>query len=303
MACYHTPVHIPWEEVQLVLAIAEARSLTAAAKRLRITQPTASRRLSQLESTLGERLFVRSVDGVAPTPFAERMLAPARRMAEWAGEVDRAAEQAETAPQGVVRVTAPPGIAFEFLAPFAASLAKRLPDVRLEVVSSVSYVDLVRREADLALRMTPGESKELVTLASLTQGIGVFGSKEYAATLPKRPRVADLAWIAWAPPLDHLSPNPELAKMIPGWMPAFASDDFLVQLRAAEAGLGAMFLGRAKHRYSTSTLVELDVDVGPLRRSLHLVCARTALDIPRVRAVADVLAAELRHTKEPPRRR
>jgi len=41
-------VHIPWEELQLLLAIAEARSLTAAARRLRITQPTASRRLSQL---------------------------------------------------------------------------------------------------------------------------------------------------------------------------------------------------------------------------------------------------------------
>ena len=105
-------MHIPWEEVQLFLAIAEARSVTAAARRLRITQPTASRRLSALESLLGERLFVRSVEGVAPTPFAERMLEPARRMAEWAAEIDRAAARAETSPRGVVRITAPPGVAF-----------------------------------------------------------------------------------------------------------------------------------------------------------------------------------------------
>ena len=296
-------VHIPWEEVQLFLAIAEARSVSAAARRLKITQPTASRRLSQLEALLGERLFVRSVEGVSLTPFAERMLEPARRMAEWAGEVDRAAAHAETSPRGVVRITAPPGIAFELLAPFAARLRGALPDVTLEVVSSIQYVDLVRREADLALRVSAGTGKDLVTVASLTHGVGVFGSPEYGRSLPKKPRPTDIAWIGWAPPLDHLAPNPELARMIPDFRPVFASDDFLVQLRAAEAGIGAIFLGRARHRFSTSSLVELDVDVGPIQRSLHLVCARSALDIPRVRAVADLLVRELDRAEEAPRTR
>lgn len=301
-AWYHALVHIPWEEVQLFLAIAESRSLTAAARRLQITQPTASRRLSQLESVLGERLFARSVDGVAPTPFAERMLEPARRMAEWAGEVDRAAARAETSPRGVVRITAPPGVAYELLAPFAAWLRGTLPDVSLEVVSSVQYVDLVRREADLALRISSGSGqKDLVTIASLVHGVGAFGSPTYARSLPKKPLVTDVAWIGWAPPLEHISPNPELAKLIPGFRPVFASDDFLVQLRAAEAGIGAIFLGRARHRFSGSSLVELDIDLGELKRSLHLVCAKSALDIPRVRAVADLLIRELEHVEERPR--
>lgn len=300
-------MHVPWEEVQLFLAVAESRSLTAAAKRLRITQPTASRRLAQLEAVLGERLFVRSVEGVAPTPFGERLLEPARRMAEWAGEVDRAAARGETSPRGVVRLTAPPGVAFELLAPFAAWMHDRLPDVRLEVVSSVQYLDLARREADLALRIAPSTQKDLVTIASLEHGVGVFVAPAYAKTLPKKPALRDVGWIGWAPPLEHLSPNPELSRMIPGFQPVFASDDFLVQLRAAEAGLGAIFLGRARHRFSTSSLVEVDVEVGDLRRTLHLVCAKSALDIPRVRAVADLLARELRDATEdgrtPPRRR
>jgi DNA-binding transcriptional LysR family regulator len=198
-----------------------------------------------------------------------------------------------------VRITAPPGIAFEFLAPFAAWLRDVLPDVRLEVVSSVSNVDLVRREADLALRMSPGGSKDLVTLATLHVTVAPFGSPVYVKTLPKAPRLADIAWIGWAPPLEHLSPNPELATLIPGFRPVFASDDFLVQLAAAEAGLGAIFLGRTRHRFSQSTLVELDVDMGEPTRALHLVCAKTALDIPRVRAVADRLVAEVRHIEQP----
>lgn len=291
-------MHIPWEEVQLFLAIAESRSLTAAAKRLRITQPTASRRLSQLEAMLGERLFVRTVEGARPTPFGERMLEPARRMAEWAGEVDRAAAGTDTSPRGAVRITAPPGIAFELLAPFAAWMRDALPDVHLEVVSSVQYVDLARREADLALRIAPAAQKDLVTLASLEHEVGVFVSPTYAKRIPKKPRLSDIDWVGWAPPLEHLSPNPELARMIPGFVPVFASDDFLVQLRAAEAGVGAIFLGRVRHRFSISSLVEVDVDVGELRRTLHLVCAKSALDIPRVRAVADLLVRELRSVHE-----
>ena len=57
-------------------------------------------------------------------------------------------------------------------------------------------------------------------------------------------------------PLDHLSPNPELAKLIPGFRPSFSSDDFLVQQRAAQEGLGAIFLGKLTHRFSKSSLVE-----------------------------------------------
>lgn len=298
-------MHVPWEQMQLLLAVAESKSLTKAAERLRITQPTASRRLADLEAQLGERLFDRSALGVTPTAFAERMIEPARRMAEWAGEVERAADRADTAVSGAVRITAPPGIAFELGAPFAAWLKAKLPDVRLEIVSSVQYLDLVRREADLALRIGPPTSqRELVTLATFEHTVGAFAAEAYVRSLPAKPTLADIGWIGWAPPLDHISPNPELARLIPGWQPVFSSDDYLVQLRAAEVGLGAIFLGRGRHRFSTSTLVEItSITLPPIQRSVQLICARTALEIPRVRAVAELLAGELRAASEPARRR
>lgn len=289
--------------MQLFLAIAEGRSLTAAARRLRVTQPTASRRLAQLEASIGEPLFVRSVEGVALTAAGERLLEPARRMADWAGEVERAAERTSSAPSGVVRITAPPGIAYDVLAPFAAWLRTKLPEVSLEVVASVQYLDLGRREADLALRVGGGRS-DLVTVAEREHGVGVYVAAALARSLPARPKPTDVPWIGWAAPLDHVSPNPELAARIPGWRPSFASDDFVTQLRAAEAGAGAIFLGRLRHRFSPpSSLVEIDVvGLPPVRSTLRLMCARSALDIPRVRAVADLIEAEMRRAKEPERR-
>jgi DNA-binding transcriptional LysR family regulator len=291
-------MHISWDAIQLLLAVAEAGSLSGAAQTLRVTQPTVSRRLAEIEAELGEPLFLRSVDGARLTPFAERMLEPARRMAESAGEVERIASGAETTPRGTVRITAPPGIAFDFLAPFAALAREQLPDIRLEVVATVSYLDLGRREADLAIRAQPvgrpGTQRDLVTVASFEQEVAAFAAPSYVAKLPRAYGFADVGWIGWPPPLEHIPPNPQLAMRIPDFRPVFAADDFLVQYRAAEVGVGAIILTRQRTRISLpSPLVELKLDMGKLTARTSVVCAKSSLAIPRVRAVADLLVREM----------
>lgn len=287
---------IPWDDVRLFLAVAETGSVSAAARRLRLGQPTVSRRLAALEYALGAKLFRRSVEGTALTTAGERLLSPARKMAEWAAEVDRASESRDRELRGQVRVTAAPGLAFEFVAPFAAVLKQRHPGLRLEVLASMQNLDMVRGEADLALRIRPATQPELVTVESLRFPNAVFVAKELAAKLPRKPRLADVPWVAWAPPWDSMPPNPQLEAAIPGFTPAFASDSFLVNLGAAEAGLGAIILGRVRHRFSRPTrLVPLNIDLGPFNQGeLHLVAAKSALDIPRVRIVAELLVQELK---------
>ncbi len=215
-------------------------------------------------------------------------------MAEWGAEVDRAVERRETKPRGIVRITAPPGLAADFLTPFAQWLREKLPEVQLEVVSTIQYLDLSRRDADLALRFAAPTQRDVSILGKVELEVGAFATPAYLKSLPRRYGTADVAWIAWAPPFDHISPNPELARLIPGVRPVFASDDFLVQLRALESGLGAMFLGRVEHRFSAAgRFVELDLDLPTVKSTLFLAAANSALAIPRVRAVADLLAREL----------
>ena len=299
-------MHIPWSEVELLLAIEQAGSLSGAAKLLHVTQPTVSRRLVELEALVGEPLFARSVEGAALTSFGERILEPARRMADAALEVDDVARGADTQPRGVVRVTAPPGVANEFLAPFAGLLRTKLPDIRLEIISTISYLDLARREADLALRFPPldraSTQRGLITLASRERSVGAYAMRDYIATLPRAYTIADVGWIGWAPPFEHVSPNPQLAALIPGFHPVFASDDLLVQLEAAVAGVGAIPLGKPQNpRAPESPLVEMKLDFGKLTVPLHLVCAQSSLSIPRVKAVAELLAREIQTGVKRPR--
>ncbi len=290
---------ISWDDAKLFLAIAETGSLSGAARRLQLGQPTVTRRLAMLEYTVGSALFRRSVEGAALTAAGERLLEPARKMAEWAGELNRAAEARDGTPRGLVRITSSPFICFDFLAPFAGHLAEKHPGLRLEVLSGVQYLDLARGEADLALRARVPSNPDLTLVHSLEVENAVFVSKSLKAKLPKKPTLASLPWVAWCPPFETIPPNPQLEAAIPNFTPAFTADHYLVQLAAAEAGVGAMVLGRVSHRFSReSSLVPLDLDLGPhARQALHLVCAKSALDIPRVRRVSELLVAELQRTK------
>jgi len=195
-----------------------------------------------------------------------------------------------------VRITAPPGVAFDFIAPFAADLKRTLPDIRIEVLARTEYLDLARREADIALRSRAPTSNDLVSLAKISFENAAFGAPSYVKKLPKRPTIRDLDVVGWAAPLDHLTPNAELRELIPGFRTVFASDDFLVQWRAAEAGLGVIFLGDVRQRYARSNLLErVNVDLGPhARGQMHVVCAKSSLGIRRVHSVAELLVKELR---------
>lgn len=290
---------ISWDDAKLFLAIAETGSLSGASRQLKLGQPTVTRRLAALEYTIGAALFRRSVEGASLTTAGERLVGPAKKMAEWAGELHRAAGAHDGAPRGLVRVTSSPFICFDFLAPFAGFLAQKNPGLRLEVLSSVQYLDLARGEADVAMRARPPSNPDLKLVHSMEIESAVFVSKALRAKLPKRVTLETLPWVAWSPPFDSIPPNPQLEALIPGFTAAFTADHFLVQLAAVEAGVGAMVLGRVSHRFSRdSNLVPLDLNLGPhSKQMLYLVCAKSALDIPRVRRVVELLVEELKQTR------
>ena len=174
---------ITWEDAQTFLAIAEGGSISAGATRLGLGQPTVSRRAASLEARLGAALFTRSKQGVELTEAGARLLPAAEQMARWATEFGRLASGAEERPEGLVRIAAPPALAVDLLAPFAARVQREHPALRLEILAGVDHVDLTRGEADLAVRTRPANEPELTTLATGESEVGVFASPDYATRL------------------------------------------------------------------------------------------------------------------------
>lgn len=288
-------MNIPWSELELFLAVAEGRSFSRAAKRLGVEQPTVSRRFLALEERVGSRLCERGVQGITLTSAGERLLPFATHMGEWANEAASAVAAGEGKPEGIVRIAAPPGIAFDFFAPFAHVVRAKYPGIRLEVLAAVEYLNLSRNEADLALRGEPAKAKDLVTLFEVSIDAAVFAAPAYAKRLPKKPTLADIDWIAWSSAYDNVVPNPQLRALVPDFRPVFTSDNYLVQLAACVGGVGAMILSRRFHRLSqVDRLVELPFPLGPRGQSkMALVCSKRMALVPRVAAVIELLKKEL----------
>jgi len=295
-----------WEDAQTFLAVAEKRSFSAASGFLGVGQPTISRRIAAIERRLGCQLFTRGKRGTELTVAGARLLPAAEQMARWAGEFGRLAQGAEENPTGIVRIAAPPGLAVEVLAPLAAIAREKLPEIRLEVLASVDYIDLSRGGADLAIRTRETHEPELATIHSAELEIGIFASVEYKARLVERLRadgrvdptfrIEDLDWITWSFPYEQVAPRPMLERAIPDFAPAFASDNYLVLKSALAAGLGVMVLEKqsSTNQLASAELVEIDLGFSLPPSEYHLICAKSMRYVPRVRAVTELLIERLR---------
>lgn len=134
---------------------------------------------------------------------------------------------------------------------------------------------------------TPAKGHDLVEVAKRDFNVAAMVSPELAAKLPRPCRIDQAPWICWAEPYAHLPPNPQLAERIPDFRPAFSSDSFLVQIRAAQLGMGAMPLSPQPLIHDLGLVPLEGVDLSTYRDTIYIVASKTAMRSARVRLVAD----------------
>lgn len=285
---------LKWDDLSLFLAAAELGSLSAAARSLGIGQPTMSRRIGELEELLGEPLFERQSQGIALTAMGQKLLPSAQRMADWATEAELSVKRRERMPSGRVRVASSPGFAYELLVPLAVELRRANPKMSIDILSGVQVLNLGRGEADLALRNKAPSDPDQLCLDNISNPIRIYTSRSYRQTLPDGFKVDDLDWISWSRPYDNLPGVQHLKKNIPAFNPVFTSDDYLVQLAACRAGIGAMLLPKASHRFSQlGELEELPIELGSEAVStLYLVCHKRQFQLQKVQVVIRAIGQE-----------
>ena len=182
-----------WDHYRSFLAALREGSLSGAARSLGLTQPTVARHVDQLETALEASLFTRSPHGLAPTAVATRLAPHAEVMASAAEALVRAAAGDETTLSGVVRVTASEVIGAEVLPPILRDLRAQNPGLVLEVVLSNASADLLRREADIAVRMTRPTQKALVARRAGDIMLGLYAHPDYLARHGTPQRLDELA--------------------------------------------------------------------------------------------------------------
>ena len=144
-----------WDDVRFFLAIHRAGSLSAAAGPLAVTQPTCGRRLAALEASLGLRLFDRTPEGLRLTAEGATLLDAATTMEQSAHDLALRATVSDRELEGVVRIATNEFFACSFLVGALPQVRDKYPGVRVELVLSNTETDLLRREADIAIRFRP----------------------------------------------------------------------------------------------------------------------------------------------------
>ncbi len=233
---------VRWDDLRIVLAIQRSGSLSAAGRALSVSHATVYRRLEALEARLGARLFERARTGYTPTPAGEALSAAARRMEEAVSEVERRVVGQDLRPFGSVRVTTSDTVMFGLLTPVCSAFRREHPGIELEVAVSDKLLDLSKREADIALRLTLTPQETLVgrKLGDLAQA--VYGPAGHPAAGEHEP---DLTAFDWVAPDASLAYTP-----VEKWMSAERLDDLaayridtLLGMReAVGAGLGLAVL-------------------------------------------------------------
>lgn len=168
-----------WELYRTFLAVARERSLSGAARALGLTQPTVGRHVDALEEALGAPLFTRSQTGLLPTAGAVQLVPYAEAMASAASALRRVASGDAEEERGAVRVTASEMIGTEVLPRALAELRELHPRIDVELVLSNRSEDLLRREADIAVRMVKPTQSALLARKIGTLHLGLHAERRY----------------------------------------------------------------------------------------------------------------------------
>lgn len=230
-----------WELYRSFLAVMREGSLSGAARMLGMTQPSLGRHIRQLEETLGVSLFARSPQGLSPTDLAHALLPHAQAMASASAALQRAASTRQDTMSGAVRIAASEVIGVEVLPPMLTAFREKQPGVVIELSLSNQMENLLRRDADIAIRMARPTQDALVARQVGKIALGMFAHKRYLKTHGQPATIADLATHTLIG-FDHETPY--IRSMRPAGLPytrecfALRTDNDLAALAALRSGYG-----------------------------------------------------------------
>ncbi|WP_315720625.1 MULTISPECIES: LysR family transcriptional regulator [unclassified Bradyrhizobium] len=232
-----------WSLLRSFLAVIRRGSLSAAARATGLTQPTVGRHIDELEAGLGVALFTRSQAGLLPTEAATALVPHAEAMEAAFAALVRAARSGGDArqPRGVVRISASEIVGTFVLPTILAGIRKRCPEIIIELVLNNRTDDLLRRDADIAVRMIRPKQDGLVARRIGSVPLGLYAHRDYIARFGLPDTIEALAahHVIGFDRDDHSARSVASSQLpISRELFSYRTDSDVAQVTAIEAGLG-----------------------------------------------------------------
>jgi len=284
---------LDWSLIRSFLAVAEAGSLSAAARATGISQPTLGRHIHQAEGALQVPLFTRTAQGLLLTEAGQALMAPARAMRQAAADLTLAALGRATGVKGAVRITASRVVSSLILPPILERLRGQEPGIEIDLVPSDTTENLLLGEADLALRMYRPTQLDLVAQKLVDLPMGIYAARSYLDRYGRPASPDDLLRLDFIGQDRDTQIIRAMASLgVPvsrSFFPVRTDDPLVYQdLIRAGCGLGGMLcrIGDAE-----PGLERIDGLISLPALPVWLVAAPALRQSPRLRRVWDALAA------------
>jgi DNA-binding transcriptional LysR family regulator len=232
---------LEWNDLHLVLAVCREGTLSGAARVLEVNHSTVFRRIGAIENKLGVRLFERLPSGYVMTKAGEAMQQVAERVENEVLGLSRKLIGRDLHLSGVLRIAVPDALLLKILMPHVSSFAQRYPDIQLELIISNNYLNLTRREADIAVRVTNSPPETVIGRHICSMMTTIYGSTEYLASQADN-TIEHYTWLMPDENLAHLPICKWLNHHYPNAKTAFRCNTLLGLYEAAVQNLGVVSL-------------------------------------------------------------
>lgn len=278
-----------WDDIRYFLAVARAGSLSGAAAAFGVNHSTVFRRINRLEDRMGARLFERRRNGYALTPAGETMRASAERIEEEMQTLDRRVTGEDIRLTGSVRLTAPDDIAAHLLPERLAAFRRDYPGIGLELAVANRFLNLSRRDADVALRPSRNPGDTLVGRRIAALALAVYRRRDAfsgTAALREAPVVTGDESMA------HTESNKWMAAQVAPDRIVLRANSMAARLQGVRAGIGIGALP-CFAADPDPLLARVTDPVPEMENELWLLTHPDLRHTARIRAFMDFLAASL----------
>ena len=283
-----------WALLQSFAAVVDSGSLSAAAREFNLSQPTLSRHITELEKNIGQRLFYRTTKGLLLTPEGEYLAKHVAKMNNVAHNLSLQLAETESI-TGTVRITASQIVATYILPNILTDMHEVEPNIEVEVVASDRTDNLLRREADIAIRMYRPTQDDVITKKVGEFELGMFAANSYIeqnGTPSSMRELLDHNFIGYDRSPLIIDGFKRMGIKISRNFFSFRSDDQVVCWQMVLAGLGIGFnqreIGMAERQV---TLIDAGAKIESL--PIWLTAHNELQSSSRVRFVYDFLASHL----------
>ncbi|TDQ84411.1 LysR family transcriptional regulator [Dongia mobilis] len=287
---------LEWNDYRVVLAIQRTGGLAPAARLLGVNHATVFRQVNAMEARLGARLFDRHRSGYGLTAVGEVALAAAEVMETQVLAAERRMAGGDLSLNGTIRVTAPDDMVEHLLLPIFADFQGRYPQIELEIIVDNRFLNLSRREADIAIRPTAAAPEAMVGVNVGPLAMAIYGAAALADRAAAGARVTDLPWVGWEDGADSIAFGGYFRRLDPRPAFLYRANSLLAQISAVERGLGVALLPC----FAGDSIAGL-VRIGPPDSStgsfLWLLTHPDLRRAARIRAFIDFVAAALRRKR------